>query len=189
MNRGHRFHHKYLFAVLAVTGTVLLGTGGFEPVLAAAKKQQGAPTHRDSPAVQTALRYAEAVSKGDRVLAGQLDFACQYRLVAQASGAGKQFPPPSDPLYESCWKELTAAHAPALTRSDIAMDVIWPSTGPLVFFGDELPRMPASAFVMDAIGISPPGSGLHLAPAKSATIPAGSFRLQAGGKVRRRWST
>ena len=48
-----------------------------------------------------------------------------------------------------------------LKRTDTAMDVIWPSTGPLVFFGDDLPRAPASAFVMDVLGISPPGSGLQ----------------------------
>jgi hypothetical protein len=63
------------------------------------------------------------------------------------------------------------------------MSVLWPSAGPLAFFGDELPRTPASAFVMDELGISPPGTGLHVAVAKSQSIPDGSFRLKPNGKI------
>jgi len=43
--------------------------------------------------------------------------------------------------------------------------------------------LPASAFVMEAIGISPPGSGVHLTVANSRKIPNGSFRLKPQGKV------
>jgi hypothetical protein len=43
--------------------------------------------------------------------------------------------------------------------------------------------MPASVFVMDALGISPPGAGLHLTAAGSRKIPDGSFRLKTKGKV------
>ena len=68
----------------------------------------------------------------------------------------KQFAPAGDPSYESCWHTLTEAHAPMLKRTDTVMDVIWPSTGPLVFFGDDLPRAPASAFVMDVLGYLAP---------------------------------
>lgn len=32
-------------------------------------------------AVETALRYADAIAHGDKVAAGQLDFACQYNQV------------------------------------------------------------------------------------------------------------
>lgn len=136
-----------------------------------------------SQATEAARRYADAISKGDRLTFGQLDFACQYRLVTASPPGRKIAPEAGDPSYEVCWKELTAGHAPALKRTDIGMDVLWPSTGPLVFYGDELSDTPASAFVMDAIGTAPPGSGLQLIVTNSRRIPDGSFRLKPNGKV------
>ena len=133
-------------------------------------------------AVETALRYAEAIARGDKVAAGQLDFACQYKQVTDSS----MEPKPSatfESLYDDCWQALTASHASFMKRSDIGMDVLWPSTGPLVFYGDDLSRAPASAFVMDALGIAPPGTGLHLSITNSRSIPNGSFRLTPNGKV------
>ncbi|NJN70839.1 MAG: hypothetical protein HC801_11570, partial [Nitrospira sp.] len=133
-------------------------------------------------AVETALRYAEAIAHGDKVVAGQLDFACQYK---QVTGPSEE-PKPSataGPLYDNCWQTLTASHVSFLKRTDIGMNVLWPSAGPLVFYGDDLSRAPASAFVMDALGIAPPGTGLHLSVTKSRSIPNGSFRLAPNGKV------
>ena len=157
----------------------IVGSTITDPAFAApAKKSKGS-----TPAVETARRYAEAIAKGDHVTFGQLDFACQYRLVAAASAKLKNYLPATDPSYDACWQELTAVHAPALKRTDIGMDVLWPSAGPLVFYGDELARTPASAFVMEALGISPPGSGLHLTVTNSRTIPGGSFRLKPNSKV------
>jgi len=134
-------------------------------------------------AVETARRYAEAIAQGDRVTAGRLDFACQHRLVTGAPGAVKAYPAPSDPSYDLCWQDLTAPHAAAMKRTDIGMDVLWPSAGPLVFYGDELPRMPASAFAMDALGMAPPGSGLRVTVTDSRAIPNGSFPVKRNGKV------
>ena len=133
-------------------------------------------------AVETALRYAEAIARGDKVAAGQLDFACQYKQVTDSSVE----PKPSatvESSYDDCWQALTTGHASFVERSDIGMDVLWPSTGPLVFYGDDLSRAPASAFVMDALGIAPPGTGLHLSITNSRSIPNGSFRLTAEGTV------
>jgi hypothetical protein len=133
-------------------------------------------------AVEIALRYAEAIAHGDKVVAGQLDFACQYK---QVTGPSEE-PKPSataGPLYDNCWQTLTASHVSFLKRTDIGMNVLWPSAGPLVFYGDDLSRAPASAFVMDALGIAPPGTGLHLSVTKSRSIPNGSFRLAPNGKV------
>lgn len=167
---------------LALVPTIWTGTG--QPLSAAVGKgHPSTAATKMTPAAQTALRYAEAIAHGDQVTTGQLDFACQHRFVTASPAKVKKFAPPADPSYESCWQTLTAAHAPMLKRSDIAMDVIWPSTGPLVFFGDDLPGAPASAFVMDALGMSPPGSGLQLTVVNSRTIPAGSFRLAIKGKV------
>lgn len=168
-------HSCLLTGTLAGMFCGLIGPG--EAFAAAPKKSQGAP------AVDTARRYAEAIAKGDHITAGQLDFRCQYRLVTASPAGLKAFPPASDPSYESCWQELAAAHAPALKRTDLGMEVLWPSAGPLVFYGDELARFPASAFVMEALGISPPGSGLRLTVAKQQPIPAGSFRLKPNGTV------
>ncbi len=160
-----------------------VGAAGTDAALAAASKKSKRATAAGQSATETARRYMQAVAQGDRVTAGQLDFACQHRLVAATAGAVKSYPRAGDPLYDLCWNDLTAAHAPALKRSDLAIAVLWPSTGPLAFFGDELPQTPASAFVMDAVGISPPGSGLHTDITGSRAMPAASFRLKPNSTV------
>ncbi len=138
---------------------------------------------RVSAVAQAALDYALALSKGDRVATGHLDFACQYRFVSAASAGLKTFAADSDPTYEACWKDLENAHAPALERRDRGMDIIWPSNGDLVFLGEDLARYPASTFVMDSLGLSPPGSGLHLDLQGTSPLPSGSFRLHPSGVV------
>ncbi|MCC2640709.1 MAG: exported protein of unknown function [Nitrospira sp.] len=184
MIRGNPLLHRQTITIIVLAIFASIWTGNAQPVSAAGGTAHQAATKKKlTPAAQTALRYAEAIAHGDQVTTGQLDFACQHRFVTAARGKVKTFAPPTDPSYEACWQTLNAAHAPMLKRSDIAMDVIWPSTGPLVFFGDDLPRAPASAFVMDALGTSPPGSGLQLKVIDTRPIPAGSFRLSAKGKV------
>jgi hypothetical protein len=144
------------------------------------KATQYKTTHK--AAVDTAVRYAEGIAKSDKITTGQLDFACQYKLLTVRS-ANPQNPPATDTSYEACWQELTTRQASFMKRSDIGMNVLWPSTGPLVFYGDDLSRAPASAFVMDALGVSPPGTGLHLTVTDVHPIPNGSFRLKPNGKV------
>ena len=184
MIRGNLFHRRQTIAIftLAACLGVWAGTVKAAPTTGG-KGHSKAATPKSTPAIQTAVRYAEAIAHGDRETAGQLDFACQYRFVLASPEKAKSFAPAGDPSYESCWQTLTDAYAPMLKRSDTAMDIIWPSTGPLVFFGDDLPRAPASAFVADVLGISPPGSGLHVTVLNSRTIPSGSFRLARTGKV------
>ena len=133
-------------------------------------------------AIDTALRYATALANGDKIAAGQFDFACQYNSVT-ASSAQTKSSVAKEPSYDECWKALTVGHTPFLNRSDIGMDVLWPSTGPLVFYGDTLPSAQASAFVMDVLGTSPPGTGLDLVVTGTRTIPNGSFRLKSNGTV------
>jgi len=151
---------------------------------AAPKTPRTATGHKSvsTTAIDTALRYATALANGDKITAGQLDFACQYKVVTAPSEKGK----PSaaqDRSYEDCWKAITVGHDPFLNRSDIGMDVLWPSTGPLVFYGDTLFSAQASAFVMDVLGTSPPGTGLNLAVTGKRAIPNGSFRLKRNGTV------
>lgn len=165
-----------LFAVLNAP----LPTFAAQPSKAPHQTKQGGAAHK--AAVDTALRYADAIAHGDKVTAGQLDFACQYKL-ATASPAEQKQSATADSSYDDCWQALTAGHASLLKRADTGMSVLWLSAGPLVFYGDDLSRASASAFVMDALGLTPPGTGLHLSATKSRAIPNGSFRLAPTGKV------
>jgi tetratricopeptide (TPR) repeat protein len=174
-----------LVGILILLGLVTTLTETLPDAATAASKaphkaKENLTTHKT--AIDAALRYAGAIATGDRITTGQLDFSCQYRLVATRSASPKN-PPTTDPFYDACWQSLTAGHAPLLQRSDIGLNILWPSTGPLVFYGDELSRTQASAFVMDALGMSPPGTGLHLTVTNSRAIPNGSFRLKRNGNV------
>lgn len=175
----------YFRGLLLLIGLVTTIEMNVSNVASAASKPPRSTTERKAArpsVVDTALRYATAIATGDKVTAGQLDFACQYKIVTAPSAKTK----PSaakEPSYDECWKMLTEGHAPFLNRSDIGMDVLWPSTGPLVFYGDTLPSAQASAFVMDVLGTSPPGTGLDLTVTGHRTIPGGSFRLKPNGTV------
>ena len=135
---------------------------------AAAKKSKKSVTSAEA----TAQRYAEAMGTGNKVGVGQLDFACQYPLVAAAPHGIKTYPADSDPVYDSCWQHLREAHASTLVRSDVGMEVLWPSNGELVFFSEDLNRYPASAFVTDSLGLTPPGTGFHIHIVGSAPLQA-----------------
>jgi hypothetical protein len=146
------------------------------------KSHQPTKPTKVSPAVATAVQYAEAIAKGDRASFAKLDFACLYRLVA-AQPRSTKTPPAGNPNSDSCWKDLADAHAPSLVREDVGMEVMWPSNGNLVFYREALDRYPASVFVMDALGLSPPGTGLHLDPAGTTAMPSVSFRLRPNSRT------
>ncbi|WP_455371559.1 hypothetical protein [Petrachloros mirabilis] len=159
---------------------VLLAALTSEADAARAKKKSKTAS---SQAATVALQYAEALSKADIATVAKLDFACQYRLVAATKAGLKSYPDPSDPSYEACWQGIKAANKPALVRSDVGMYTLWPSKGALAYFGEELHKYPTSAFVMDEIGLSPPGSGLHIKAGSSARLKAASFRPREGAPV------
>ncbi len=159
------------------------GLAAFPEAASAASRKQAKKPSAASPAAATALQYAEALSKGDTVTVAKLDFACQYRLVAAAGGRLKSFPAEGDPSYEACAQTLKSAHAAALEPQQHDMDILWPSAGGLVFIGDDMSRYPASVFVMDVLGQSPPGTGLNLETVETRSIPSASFRLRANGPV------
>jgi hypothetical protein len=160
--------HGVGFLILTTSLAFAISTASAAP---AQKKTKG-----PAPSASIALQYAEAISKGDVVQTARLDFACQYRLVAATRSGLASFPDKSDASYETCWQGIKASHEAALTRVDVGMDVLWPSNGALPFFREDLSRYPASAFVMDLIGLSPPGSGLHLKTVSTKTLPNASFR-------------
>lgn len=146
---------------------------------ATVKKSKQAVTSAET----TAQRYAEAMGAGNKVGVGQLDFACQYPLVAAVPHGIKTYPTDSDPVYDSCWQRLREAHAPTLARTDVGMEVLWPSNGELVFFSEDLNRYPASAFVTDLLGLTPPGTGFTVHIAGSTSLPSASFRLRPNGPI------
>ena len=178
----HTFQRDWFsFLLLAgilsmVTGTTLIDTSSAS---AATKKSKQVVTSAEA----TALHYAEAMGAGNKVAVGQLDFACQYPLVAATPHGIKTYPADSDLVYDSCWKRLREAHAPTLIRTDIGMEVLWPSNGDLIFFSEDLTRYPASAFVTDSLGLTPPGTGFHARIIGSTPLPSASFRLRPNGPI------
>lgn len=168
--------------ILFLAGTLLFVTAmtliEASPALAAAAAKKAVTS-----AEATAQRYAEAMGAGNKVGVGQLDFACQYPLVAASPHGIKTYPANSDLVYDSCWQRLRETHAATLIRTDVGMEVLWPSNGELVFFSEDLNRYPASAFVIDSLGLTPPGTGFHIHIVGSAPLPSASFRLRPNGPI------
>jgi len=184
MMRAQMFQHGPLRSLL-LAGTLFIVTilllieAPSASAAAAAKKSNQSVTAAEA----TARRYAEAMGAGNTVAVGQLDFACQYSLVAAAPHGIKRYPADSDPIYDSCRQRLQQAHASTVVRTDVGMEVLWPSNGELVFFSEDVSRYPASTFVTDSLGLSPPGTGFRIHVAGSARLPSASFRLRPNGPV------
>ncbi len=173
------FRSLLLTGTLSIVTTMTLIDTPTASASAAVKKSKSAVTTAEA----TARRYAEAMGAGNTVVVGQLDFACQYSLVTAAPHGIKRYPADSDPIYDSCRQRLQNAHASTLIRTDVGMEVLWPSNGELVFFSEDLKRYPASAFVTDSLGLSPPGTGFRVHVAGSTRLPSASFRLRPNGPV------
>ncbi len=173
------FRSLLLTGTLSIVIAMTLIDAPTASAAAAVKKSKSAVTTAEA----TARRYAEAMGAGNTVVVGQLDFACQYSLVAAAPHGIKRYPADSDPIYDSCRQRLQNAHASTLIRTDVGMEVLWPSNGELVFFSEDVKRYPASAFVADSLGLSPPGTGFLLHVVGSARLPSASFRLRPNGPV------
>ena len=173
MRRHVTFVFKFvLFLIVAVIGAVQITF----PQPGYAARRSTKPGVALSPAASAALHYAEAVSSGDRAAVGRLDFGCLYRLVSGGKPV-RTLPPPTDPYYVSCWLQLASAHAKVIEQQDPGVHAIWPGKGSLVFFTDELTEYVPSFFVMDQMGLSPPGTGILMELLKSRPLPAASFRL------------
>ncbi|HET6675155.1 MAG TPA: hypothetical protein VFG71_07435 [Nitrospiraceae bacterium] len=180
----HYFAHRLPTCVSALIFILfVLLPGAHVAAAPTGKSHKQTRSAKVAPAIATAVQYAEAISKGDRTTFGKMDFACQYHLVSTRPAKGKSAAPQREDSFESCWQQLTAAHAPLLKREDVGMDVLWPNNGHLVFYREGLEHYPASAFVMDSLGMSPPGTGLHLDPAGTSSLPPVSFRLRPDGRV------
>jgi len=169
----------FLAGTLSIVTAMILIEASSAFAAAAARQANQAVTAAEA----TAQRYAEAMGAGNKVGVGQLDFACQYPLVAASPHGIKTHPADSDLVYDSCWQRLREAHASTLSRNDVGMEVLWPSNGELVFFSEDLNRYPASAFVTDSLGLTPPGTGFHTHIVGSTSLPSASFRLRPNGPI------
>ena len=143
-----------IYRLALVTGLLCLSPGlliqqAYGAERAPKDKIQAAPF---SPS-GAALRYAEAVSAGDRATVGRLDFGCLYRLVSRAGKPVKALPPATDPYYAACWEQLASAHTSVMEQQDQNVYSVWPGKGSLVFFGAELTEYAPSFFVMDQLGL------------------------------------
>lgn len=169
----------FFTGILSIITAMTLIEASSASAAAAVKKSKQVVTSAEA----TAQRYAEAMGVGNKVGVGQLDFACQYPLVAAVPRGIKTYPTDSDPVYDSCWQRLREVHAPTLARTDVGMEVLWPSNGELVFFSEDLNRYPASAFVTDLLGLTPPGTGFTVHIVESTPLPSASFRLRPNGPI------
>src|SRR5438876_7663234 len=151
---------------------------------AAAPSQKRTPAAaKTSPVIAVAQQYAEAIASGDRVAFGRLDFGCQFALVSTAPAPRKAFPPESDPIYGQCWTLLVQAHDTAVEQRDEGVNAIWPGNGFLVIYKNGLTSYPPSFYVMDRLGLSPPGAGLRVEPVDGVPIAAASFRMRPGAPL------
>lgn len=178
--RGVRpmFHGIFLFVVASLVSLVSVFDGAPGLAHAAQAHKKSAPPVKATAAVSAAQRYVQVLASGDRVAAGQLDFACQYRMVSASIQPLSAFPSNSDPAYADCWDQLAKAHETAVERHEQGMDDMWPGKETLVFLREELDRYPASVFVMDLLGLSPPAGGLRVELVDSVPLPASSFRIR-----------
>src|SRR5437660_10470717 len=151
---------------------------------AAAPSQQHTPAAaKTSPVIAAAHQYAAAIATGDRVAFARLDFGCQFALVSTAPAPRKAFPPASDPIYGQCWTLLVQAHDTAVEQRDEGVNAIWPGNEFLVSYKNGLTSYPPSFYVMDRLGLSPPGTGLRVEPVDGVPIAAASFRMRPGAPL------
>ena len=167
----------FLFIFLSLSAT-----WDVAPALAGERAKKG-KVPALSPAALAARQYEEALSTGDRTAAGRLDFGCLYRLVSTAAKRVTALPAPSDRYYADCWSQITEAHTKAIEHQDQGVYTIWPGKERLVFFTEELAEYSPSFFVMDQLGLSPPGTGLRMELQDTRRLPAASFRLAANVPV------
>ncbi|MBM4119894.1 MAG: hypothetical protein FJ248_03200 [Nitrospira sp.] len=163
-------------ALVLLIGLAAALTAGPSPAEAAPTKKKG--PLKPSPAVETAQQFTSALAAGDQTAVAKLDFACSYRL---AAAGAKTFPPDTDPLYTACWEPIGRAHDTVIQHTDQGVHVLWPGKDRLVFFSEDFARYTPSVFVMEALGLSPPGGGLFIDVLDERRLPPASFRIGDSG--------
>ena len=142
------------------------------------------PAANQEELLATITEYAQAVSKDDRVAAGQRDFVCLLKMAQQQLLADGNFPDALSPIYEWCSKRRTDAHKRVLNQLDQGLDNIWPGPGKLVDFQDfqrfyiaetSSKQLAPSFFVMHDIARHEPNHPFTIEALESGTLPHASF--------------
>ncbi|MDR4501024.1 MAG: hypothetical protein MRJ96_06185 [Nitrospirales bacterium] len=140
----------------------------------------------------TVKAYAESVSTGNSVAAGQGDFVCLLRMKQESKLSDGSFPPDTDQIYDWCTKRRDEAHARAIQQRDRALDAVWPGKGQLVDFADfqrfyiaetGSRQLAPSFFVMKQIAVLQPEDPYTIEKLRVGPIPHASFKVQEDGPV------
>ncbi len=186
---ARRMMRGSLAAILIVgflPGFISIGIESIDSAYAApVQKNVLQDSTNSSAVVSTAIRYVQAMVGGDRVVAGQLDFACQFRMLAEAGKPLASFPKEPDPVYTTCWEPIQRVNAEPLERRELGLHAIWPGKDTLVFFGDEVkrPRFAPSSFVSDHLAESPSGGGFRIQHVGTRPLGIASFRIHPEAKM------
>ena len=189
----HRNAHRMIRSVLAAALFVSLLPGLIETVIESTGSASAAPvpknvlqdTTNSSAVVSAAIRYVQAMAASDRVVVGRLDFACQFRMLAEAGKPLTSFPREADPVYTTCWEPIQRANAEPIERREMGLHAVWPGKDTLVFFGDEVkrPRFAPSSFVSDRLAESPLGGGFRIQHVGTRPLGIASFRIHPEAKL------
>ncbi len=167
--------------LLAAVGIVL--ANGTPAAAAKAPPVHGAKKPKLSASAEAALRYAEAIGNGDIPRFAQLDFACQYEVVGHPTPRIHEPAVPGAAPANACWQRLLDGQVDVISQTDEGMNTQWPGRGRLVFFDKPLIQYPASTFVMNLIGQSPPGSGFDAQVVGERPITPSSFPSRDGKRT------
>jgi len=146
----------------------------------------------DSNLFATVKQYAEAVSQGNGLEAGQLDFVCLYKMKQEEKLTDGNFPADSDPVYDWCTQRRADAHSRAIQHEDRALDAVWPGKGRVVDFEDfqrffiaetGSRQLPPSFFVMHQISELQPDAPFSMEKLSTGPIPHASFKIQDNDPV------
>ena len=156
-----------------------------ESALAAPKKIAAKSSKQMSSSAFTVIRYIKALRAGARASVGQLDFTCQYKLVAASKNGLTSAPDKSSPVYQECWTPIQQFHEESVEQKARGMEVLWPGKDRLVFLGKDFKRQHyyPSVFVSEKLDQSSTGGGFTVRIVKEKPLPPASFRLRPGGEI------
>ena len=141
------------------------------------------PVNQDELLI-TIREYAHAVSKSDRVAAGQRDIVCLLKMAQQQLFVDGNFPNALSPIYEWCDQRRKDAHHHVVNQRDRGLDNIWPGPGKLVDFTDfqrffiaetRSQQLAPSFFVMHEIPAYKSENPFSIEALESGTLPHASF--------------
>ncbi len=165
----------------AICMVIVLGCFYISPICSWPSRAYASPSEAS---LTTIREFAQAVSQGDRVAAGQRDFVCLLKMAQQQLFVDGNFPDALSPIYEWCAQRRITAHEQVVDQHDRSLDNIWPGPGKLIDFGDfqrfyiaetRNEQLAPSFFVMDEIARQEPDQPFTIEAGESGTLPHASF--------------